>query len=360
MIAERLGVTKTTVSLALRGHKSISKTTRERVVALAQELNYRPDPAIAAMAAHRWGRGSQEKHRVIAFLCHKAENGAIRQQDFLGGAEARAKELGYTLEVVVVDEYDSADAITQTLQKRGIRCLLVPPLYNPDSRRVMQIDWSQFTAVCCGIGRVRPPLHTVGSDLFSTTRLVWEIIAEAGYQRIGAALFSHSPTADEDWLRTGATVAARQFLGLKESEEIPTLSTPIEDEQALMEWYHTYRPEVVIGFNERTGQILEKGGVRIPEDVQYVSLIAPADSKWSGLAHLHNQIARTSIDVLLSELRDNRWGVPEIPNFILIQPEWNRGKTFVHADLGIRHTKQSAAPFRTALESVHDHATSPS
>src|SRR5690606_2590603 len=108
------------------------------------------------------------------------------------------------------------------------------------------LQWEKFTAVCCGIGRVRPPLHTVTSDHFMTTRLVWEVAAKAGYRRIGATLYFHDPVADDDWQRMGASSAAIQFLKMKESASIPFLSTRIHDDEALMKWYREYKPELII------------------------------------------------------------------------------------------------------------------
>jgi LacI family transcriptional regulator len=59
-IAERAGVTVNSVSRALRGHKSISEVTKEKVRAIAKELGYIPD------AQARLMRGA--KLRVIAVV----------------------------------------------------------------------------------------------------------------------------------------------------------------------------------------------------------------------------------------------------------------------------------------------------
>ena len=45
-IAEKAGVTKATVSLALRKHSSISQSMQEKVAQLAEEMNYRPNPFV--------------------------------------------------------------------------------------------------------------------------------------------------------------------------------------------------------------------------------------------------------------------------------------------------------------------------
>ena len=47
-IAEAAGVSVATVSMALRNSERITPETREKVRAIATEMNYRPDPLIAA------------------------------------------------------------------------------------------------------------------------------------------------------------------------------------------------------------------------------------------------------------------------------------------------------------------------
>ena len=57
-VAKEAGVHQTTVSLALRNHPSLPKSTRDRIQELAHSMGYRPDPAISAIAAQRWSCGT--------------------------------------------------------------------------------------------------------------------------------------------------------------------------------------------------------------------------------------------------------------------------------------------------------------
>lgn len=329
LIAEKIGVTTTTVSLALRNHPSISSKTRDRVKAVAEELNYRPDPAISAIAAQRWSGNSPRRYRTIAFLCHRDGKGKMVQSDWFSGAKQRAEDLGFKLETFFVDDYPSGEAVTRTLYARGIRGILVSPLLNPDSTRAMRIDWSKFTAVCCGVGRVRPPLHVVTEDVFQRTRKVWEVVASLGHKRVGAAIACHHPVAEDDWMRIGASFAAQRVLGMKDSADIPFLTSDVRDEGALIDWFKKYRPSIIVGFSDLTGRILESSGVSIPGEVQLACLIATEGSRWSGAIQSPEQVARASVDVLNTELRDNHWGIPDFPNIVQIQPRWNPGDTLI-------------------------------
>ena len=57
-------MTQAAVSMALRGSAGVSPTTRERVLALARELGYRADPALAALTRRRWAG----EHATIAYV----------------------------------------------------------------------------------------------------------------------------------------------------------------------------------------------------------------------------------------------------------------------------------------------------
>ena len=54
-VAERVGVTKTTVSHAISGKRPVAPETRERILAAMRELNFHPNP-IARRLAGGWGR----------------------------------------------------------------------------------------------------------------------------------------------------------------------------------------------------------------------------------------------------------------------------------------------------------------
>ena len=55
-LARLAGVSHTTVSLALRDHPRISPDVKKRILKLAEEHRYRPDPMLSALNAYRLGK----------------------------------------------------------------------------------------------------------------------------------------------------------------------------------------------------------------------------------------------------------------------------------------------------------------
>ena len=81
-IAARAGVTKAAVSFALNGQPGVSAATRERILAIAEEVGFQPNSAAKALTA---GRVSMA---VISGLAFRASSGVV----FVAGLEVTARE----------------------------------------------------------------------------------------------------------------------------------------------------------------------------------------------------------------------------------------------------------------------------
>lgn len=93
-IAAMLGVSHSTISLALRDHPRISEEVRVKVKEKAAELGYRPDPMLAALANYRRGRGGGSIQAGVAWVNGWANPNDLRAHrefdDYWRGAGVRA------------------------------------------------------------------------------------------------------------------------------------------------------------------------------------------------------------------------------------------------------------------------------
>jgi hypothetical protein len=101
-----------------------------------------------------------------------------------------------------------------------------------------------------------------------------------------------------------------------------------DDDDVIFEWYQKHKPDIIIAFNHSTGEALERKGVRFPQDAELMALMTEPGEKWAGFLQPFTRIAEGAVDMLVSELRDNQWGLPPLPRFTLVTPVWNPGKTF--------------------------------
>src|SRR5690349_8145117 len=97
-IAARFGCDKSTVSLALRGNPRIPQDTRNQICRLAESMGYRPDPALAMLARHRWARDEAQTGSTLAYLVETSNGYAYEQQrNQLAAAAERAQQRGFKL-----------------------------------------------------------------------------------------------------------------------------------------------------------------------------------------------------------------------------------------------------------------------
>jgi len=67
-IADRTGISRMAVSLALRGKSGVSEATRKKVLKVAQELGYEPDPEVARLLSHIRVKKSVDTKACLALL----------------------------------------------------------------------------------------------------------------------------------------------------------------------------------------------------------------------------------------------------------------------------------------------------
>ncbi len=93
-VAAAAGVATSTVSRAFSSPTRVNSTTRERVLAVAAELGYRPNPHARALLSGR--------HHTVAMVVSDITN--PHYFELIRGAEMRARASEYTLVLVNAEE----------------------------------------------------------------------------------------------------------------------------------------------------------------------------------------------------------------------------------------------------------------
>lgn len=325
-IAARTGYDKSTVSLALRGSPKIAEETRRAIQAAALQLGYRPDPVVSALARQRWMRREEGHGAAIAYLVERTRGEYRLQRRHFKTAQERAEERGYTLTEFDLADYPSGAAASRALYHRGIRGLMLPSMpFNADAD-FHGFDWEKFTVVCCSVGWLRTPFHIVTVDMFECTRRAWRELTARGYRRIGAALCRHTPVAIDDQTRLGASYAEQCELDATH-ERVPFLLCHPDDKEGFLAWFEQHRPDAVLGLVPTPAAWLREAGVKIPEDVGFVSLHAFPDKPEAGFCMEREIVARAAIDLLITQMHENQWSVPSVQHIVHIKPPWLEGNT---------------------------------
>jgi LacI family transcriptional regulator len=328
-VAKLAGVGKATVSLALRDHPKISAATRARVRAAAEELHYRPDPALARIAAHRWRTREHPSDLTVAFVTmnHPWTHAELLADLRLGAAE-QGDRLGYRVEHFRLDDFPGPEQLARVLYHRGIRGVIVSPILREDF--VQRFPWENFVCVGCSMGYVQPPVDVVMCDFHHAMVRAWREAVSAGYTRIGMAFLKEYEAVD-----LFDKVSAALFCQTRLNPELPAIPLahfPLEDRSEFKAWVQRHRPEVVIGFNDVVYWWLDEIGVNAPEEIAFISLDTEVktegrDRVLSGMNPDYFFIGKTSVSQLDILLRTNRAGIPQRPLIVHAPSVWIPGET---------------------------------
>src|SRR5690606_20018509 len=222
------------------------EATRKQIQRVAKELGYTPDPSLSMIAAHRWRRREEGAGSNVALLFDSHSPAKEVLKEYVAAARDRARALRYHFESFDVRDYRGGQSLSRVLLNRGIKGVIIPPVF--DEEVFDGFEWGRFSGVCCGIGFWRPPYHLVTTDVFASVQMAVRKTLEAGYKRIGAALFLHPRTAEDDARRFGAA-----FYELKmdaaEGLELEVLYSDPVDGDAFREWAKATRPEATIALH---------------------------------------------------------------------------------------------------------------
>lgn len=168
-VARLAGVTQATVSYVMNDRGSVSDATRERVLAAAASLHYRPNLAARSMRTRTTGRVAM----VVPLVSYNPAR-------VIAGASAAAQANGYALEVHGVGTQPGAWAerlndILDPGQVDGILSLVpLPPSHHPT------VDGPVFAT----LGGFDQDMHTTGSlSDAAPMRTMIEHLAELGHRR---------------------------------------------------------------------------------------------------------------------------------------------------------------------------------
>lgn len=271
-IARKLGVSRQLVTFALAGYPQVSKASRERILAAARKMGYRPNPHARALRHQRTG--------IIALW--------IPDQISTHYAHV-ARELGRLLKQarheLIVSEVGAADA-NQLLSH-----VPVDGICAVDASPALQLHLESLKAkstpvVSVGTNFSRK-MDCVQVDLLPGAREVMAHLLGTGFRRIAHATFVREDDSQEG-RRKGYTTAMREA-GLKPEFIYYPLSEqqrPIT-RQLIRDYVREHgRPEAIFCHSDDAALGVYRGlldlGVRVPEDVALVGCDGIEDTEYLG------------------------------------------------------------------------------
>lgn len=340
-VAKAAGVSRTTVSLALRNHPKISAPVREKVRQIARQIGYQPNPLVNAHMAYVRTMHRHETGLTIAFVCNRSladmeQDRRTPMRKYHEACRQRAEALGHKVELFNLGEAGMTNRrLEDILRARGIQGMILHPLNESAALPRLTLDLKGFAAVMIEHAYLEPGLHKVCDDQFATIGRLIQKMLDGGYTRIGIAMDRRMDEhANHHWL---AGYQTYQSL-CDESFRIPHFITPAWKQEHFLAWYRRWRPEAIITIDEDIVLWLRAAGVRVPQDVACATLYwTDARPYLSGFYQHYEVIGANAVDLIVGQLYHNEHGVPAEPKTVLAEAVWKTGETMPpRAEAGYR------------------------
>jgi DNA-binding LacI/PurR family transcriptional regulator len=318
-----LGLSKATVSLALRNKGTLSVRTRERVKAAALALGYVPDPLLSALVSRR--KGVRLDRLPIAFVAGEDTWGV---REMYAGMVAGADAMGYGCEFLKASTEKVMAQRIRELWHRGCRGMVfhhVPGggwLKNPVLR--------QMSLIQCRLGMHPLPLTTVRSGILFKTQETYARVVDAGYKRIGSLILK--TTADgshpEDLLRLGAEGMVRSKFQDQVRFTESLLITPdqfshTEWSERTQAWFKKQKPDAVVMTLSSFRHLFKEE--LPPAAYILINQDDPEAASLSGMMDNTRLIGRKCLDMIDQHIRTNQFGIPEHPYELVMPSVWQEG-----------------------------------
>ena len=330
-MAAEAGVSGFTVSQVMAGRKGVAAKTRQRVLAVAARLGYRPDPAAARLVARRHPHRRALNRPVVALLVAKARlDGTLREE-----LKPVEEHLGLDLRMRAVTEATDPVPLARVLWQEGVAGIVLSPGASMTGKRWLAVDWSQFSVVKFSRGVPELAFHVVRHSASEYMLATLNQVIARGYRRL-AVLLHHSLNPSDDLARLGVLLAAKARLFpsgtvCEHRECIPEDGHPWLNAE-LLQWLRHYRPDAFIVPHRVVIYELLAAGLVPPGAMGFAALLSspkvhPGVPLVSGNdvqeAASYARCLRHVSEMILNGER----GWPDHPVEHVITPDWLEGET---------------------------------
>ncbi len=322
-VARRAGVSKSTVSMALRDKPGVSDALKARIVRAAAELGYEPSGR---------GRGAREGEAERAPLAFTIIYHTIQPLDepggvtlgYLNGVRAFARERGIHLTILTDHARQDLPSISLPLLEDDVQPDGLIIMGTPVTRKSPFIPWAVERGIpIVALSRDWPggPVSTVSQDHEEQARIAMEHLIALGHRRIG--FVARTANLDFEWygVRVGCHRRALEQAGLPYDEGLVAVD---EDGRVAAKALLARHPEVtaIMGIYDRVAIDAMRGlrelGLRVPEDISVIGLdnANPSPEGFPALTTVgfsHDHLGYLGAELLWRELQD-----PEIEHAHII------------------------------------------
>lgn len=312
-LAEELGVSKSTVSYALRNDPRVAAKTRDWILGRAGELGFNANPLTASFLKQvRSGRTPTVKAKLAIITSGQVAN--IYEQLASQGFRRRANSFGLSVTEITCEQLTSPKQSRVLQRKQIVAAALMAPF---DAEPC--IAWSDYALTTLGYHTRQPRLHLVGHHYFSGVRLAVNHCREAGCERIGIALSEASHQLSNCMWRAGYLEA--QHLCPSKNRVPPLIASNEQcSPESIADWARKKRLDALLFDSSRVE--LASLVKALPASIMPASLNRAPDEACAGVDQCYERQGSLMADITLRQLIHNERGIPDTPTLNLLEGEW--------------------------------------
>jgi len=333
-LARAAGVSKNTVSLALRRDPQIPPSTRERIEALARSMGYVKNPTVAHLMA-QLRAGAAGGHRAsLALFNANEDRDAFRTHPtipaYVEGCRRQAAQAGYSLDTFWLhDPALDGERLVKILRARGIQGALFVGLM--DANRLPErftAVWEAFPCVVTGVRTRDPALSFACTDHHMLVLRAVEAALRLGYQRPGLVLDGVIDRLVEHRFTSGFLIAQRPLPKGQRLQPFYAVPETRQDASLFRQWWEKERPDVILTLYHSVRRWLEELGAHAPQDVGLIQLEwRPSHSDWAGMNQHNDVVGEAAVEMVIGMIHRGETGVPIFPRATLLGSTWAEGRT---------------------------------
>lgn len=330
-IARRAGVSRATVSFALRNDPRLRPETRSRIKKLAARMGYTPDPVVSRLLSHLRASRTPKYKATLALVNCSPRRQVFEEvrtyEEWRRGARARAEQMGYGLDEFWLHDHGvSAERLVKVMHSRGIEGVLAAPLFNegvlPSEFNAL---WNDFPCVVIGKMSISPPFHGARNDQFSTAMTAVLQAAELGYRR-PALVLSSAVDRNVGWR---FSAGYRAGLALAPSmRHAGTFDFDWSGAPRFQRWLRGRDADVLIGVHAEIRKWIADLGIPVPRRLGLIHLDKNSElTEWAGVNQNQPRVGAAAVDLLVSRVNMNGQGPAADPFCAVIPGVWESGAT---------------------------------
>ena len=334
-VARVAGVSKNTVSLALRGSPRLPAATRLRIEKVAEEIGYRRNATVAHLMSELRQSRVPRFQATLGLVNANEDREAFQRHPtiphYVKGCRLRAQQLGYGLDEFWMHEPNlSPQRWLSILRTRNIRGLLLVGLMHsnrlPDKLAPV---WEAMPCIVTGVRTREPELSFACSDHHALALAAFEKAIRRGYQRPALVLDGVIDKLIEGRFTAGFLTGQRRLVAPRNrTQPFHEVAQAREDLACFAEWFEKTKPDVIFTLYHDVRRWLNRMNVRVPEDVGLIQYEWRNDhADWAGMDQRNELVGEAAVDMLVSLIHNNERGIPNVPRATLVGSRWVEGQT---------------------------------